>query len=56
VVTKLPDTVRGAYVFRNGFQEALARDAGLRASDDAAPGCVFEWNGREFRAITRAPE
>jgi len=55
-VAKLPDTVRGAYVFRNGFQEALARDAGLRASDDAAPGCVFEWNGREFRAITRAPE
>jgi hypothetical protein len=55
-VTKLPDTVRGAYVFRNGTQAALAREAGLHSSEDAAPGCVFEWNGREFRAISRAPE
>lgn len=55
-VTKLPDTIRGAYVFRNGSQEALAREAGLRSNDEAAPGCVFEWSGREFRALTRAPE
>jgi hypothetical protein len=39
----LPDSVDGAYVFRNGFSEAL----GL-PPPDARPGCAFAWTGDQF--------
>ncbi|HUE86762.1 MAG TPA: hypothetical protein VMO26_11870 [Vicinamibacterales bacterium] len=47
----LPDSVEGAYVFRNGFAEA-ARQAGVRvATSDAAPaGCTFTWREGRFVA------
>ena len=42
--TALPDSVEGAYVFRNGFVEALGPGAG---GLNARPGCAFMWvNGR----------
>jgi hypothetical protein len=42
----LPDSVDGAYVFRNGFREAL----GFAGNDTtgAAAGCDFTWNGDRF--------
>jgi hypothetical protein len=42
----VPDSVDGAYVFRNGFREAL----GLRG-DEASPECNFTWNGGRFLPI-----
>lgn len=39
----LPDSVRGAYVFRNGAREAFA-DAGLTLIDRAPPSCTFAWD------------
>jgi hypothetical protein len=44
-VNRLPDSVRGAYLFRNGAREAFARDLGLRAmvTDDVGP-CAFRWD------------
>jgi len=47
----LPDAVEGAYVFRNGFTEALAMRAGAWpgvAPGDALPQCRFRWDGRGF--------
>lgn len=41
----LPDSVRGAYVFRNGAPDASARDLGLRVSVAAERGpCSFQWS------------
>jgi hypothetical protein len=57
----LPDSVRGAYVFRNGAPEAFLRDLGLRAavSDDPGP-CAFRWDPDTHaftpRSRTLAPE
>jgi hypothetical protein len=47
----VPDSVEGAYVFRNGFAEA-ARRAGVQVvSSDAAPaGCAFTWRDGSFMA------
>ena len=39
----LPDSVRGAYVFRNGARETFA-DAGLTLIDRAPPSCTFAWD------------
>jgi hypothetical protein len=33
IVQNVPDSVRGAYVFRNGFREAVAREAGCAAAE-----------------------
>jgi hypothetical protein len=49
-VTGLPDEVRGAFVFRNGFPEALrqrAPDVRVVSSDAS---CVFEWTAAGFQA------
>ena len=42
-----PDSVRGAYVFRNGLSEAIL----FRTGTVPAPGgnCTFVWNGSEFQ-------
>lgn len=46
--TGLPDSVDGAYVFRNGFVEAIGRNGGELK---ARPGCAFVWvNGRFVRS------
>lgn len=54
-VTGLPDTNEGAYVFRNGFREAvgLLADRPGRASDPARPPCSLEWAGDRFAATSR---
>ena len=41
-VVGLPDGVRGAYVFRNGFAEAVA------ASRPSTRSCALEWDGQGF--------
>jgi hypothetical protein len=46
----LPDSVRGAYVFRNGGREALAFGSGT-ASPAAVTACTFRWDGRELMAV-----
>jgi hypothetical protein len=44
-IRDLPDSVRGAYVFRVGAREELQRAAGLRAVTASAPGpCSFRWD------------
>jgi hypothetical protein len=43
-----PDSVRGAYVFRNGLAEALAFRTGASRSGEAAGGCTFAWDGSSF--------
>ncbi len=55
-VRGLPDHVAGAYVFRNGFPEALAQTG--RPKDSPAPQdspalpCVVQWDGSQF-AVSR---
>jgi hypothetical protein len=39
-----PDSLRGAFVFRNGLDVAL----GQSAAPAAAPGCTYMWNGNTF--------
>lgn len=55
VALKLPDNVRGAYVFRNGAPEALLRDANLQVIDATEARCRFVWNDAAG-TFTRAPE
>ncbi len=38
-----PDTVRGAYVFRNGLAEALAGTGIVLVASPTLPSCRFEW-------------
>jgi hypothetical protein len=38
-----PDTVRGAYVFRNGLHEALAGAGIVLVERPKLPSCRFEW-------------
>jgi hypothetical protein len=48
----LPDSVGGAYVFRNGFDEALQRSGPhqVRAAVGAGdPACTVRWDGVAFR-------
>ena len=49
----LPDTVEGAYVFRNGADLAF-EDAALALSDTAIPTCTFNWDARRA-AFTAVP-
>jgi hypothetical protein len=46
VLSNLPDSVDGAYVFRNGAAEAFDRDLHLHAvpGDDPGGRCAFRWN------------
>jgi hypothetical protein len=41
----VPDSVNGAYVFRNGFPEALATAA---PDSDSPPECTFTWTDGRF--------
>jgi hypothetical protein len=44
-IRDLPDSVRGAYVFRVGAREELQRSAGLHALPASEPGpCSFRWD------------
>jgi hypothetical protein len=44
-IRDLPDSVRGAYVFRVGAREELQRTAGLHAVAASEPGpCSFRWD------------
>jgi hypothetical protein len=43
-----PDSVRGAYVFRNGLGEATARRSGLLLTE-APADCLFVWDGSSFQ-------
>ena len=43
-----PDAIRGAFVFRNGLQEAIAFHTGAKPST-AAADCSFAWDGMTFR-------
>jgi hypothetical protein len=43
-----PDSVRGAYVFRNGLSEAIAFRTGA-VGVPARGGCEFVWNGSAFQ-------
>jgi hypothetical protein len=46
-----PDSVRGAYLFRNGLEEAITFRIGAVPSDHAGD-CTFVWDGAEFRRTT----
>ncbi len=46
-VSGLPDTVRGAYVFRNGAAQALGRPDLMVGTPDATDPCSFEWSVSE---------
>lgn len=46
-----PDSVRGAYVFRNGLAEAITFRFGAVPADHAGD-CTFVWDGTEFRRAT----
>jgi hypothetical protein len=40
-----PDSIRGAYVFRNGLREAFARDLQVNVTPgEAQDGCAFQWS------------
>jgi hypothetical protein len=45
----VPDSVDGAYVFRNGFPEAVGLADG--AASVGAAECQFAWTGRGFRRV-----
>ena len=53
----IPDSVEGAYVFRNGFAEA-AQLAGIHvvAGDDAPAGCAFTWRDGSFAPAPAAAD
>jgi hypothetical protein len=42
----VPDSLDGAYVFRNGFQEALGSSTGSATRGKAE--CFFKWSGESF--------
>jgi hypothetical protein len=45
----VPDSVQGAYVFRNGMAEAAQAMNVSITSPDAAGPCVFRWSGDHFQ-------
>jgi hypothetical protein len=45
----LPDNLRGAYVFRNGKQEAWAAAGLAQVSESADDRCTFLWDQSELR-------
>jgi hypothetical protein len=55
VIRNPPDSVRGAYVLRNGAIESLKRDVGLRVEPGSPPnGCSFTWNP-DTRTFSSSP-
>jgi len=50
VFISVPDSVAGAYVFRNGFPEALGLRPGSEPGSGPAPGsdCTFTWTADRF--------
>jgi hypothetical protein len=52
-VGNLPDSVRGAYVFRNGPAEAFARDLQLTAviDNNAVGECAFRWDAARLSFV-----
>lgn len=46
-----PDSVRGAYIFRNGLAEAIGFRTGARPAPSVAE-CTFAWNGSDFERST----
>jgi hypothetical protein len=42
---QIPDAVEGAYVFRNGFPEAMRRDEQPLQGTER---CLFRWDGQRF--------
>jgi hypothetical protein len=54
-VTALPDHVRGAFVFRNGFPEAVRqRMPDIRVVPSGAE-CVFEWTRVGLSRVSPRP-
>jgi len=55
-LSNLPDSVKGAYVFRNGGHEAFARDLHLNAIVDNHPGgeCSFRWSDARLSFVPSA--
>jgi hypothetical protein len=52
VFEDLPDSVEGAYVFRKGFPQAMARKVGSMDKDDARERRQrWGWDGHSFRLI-----
>ncbi len=50
-LSNLPDTVEGAYVFRNGALEAFA-DLGVRlTTGPVSQACSFAWSGERFDPV-----
>lgn len=49
-----PDSIHGAYVFRNGLPEALALRTGAVPAD-APASCLLLWDGTAFRRAASAP-
>lgn len=45
------DNVRGAYVFRNGFGQALRRANGSAGPRSAATPCRYRWDGERFSRV-----
>ena len=52
-VSNPPDTVRGAYVFRNGLAEALAARGVVLADTPQRSECAFEWSAERGELIQR---
>jgi hypothetical protein len=52
--TGAPDSVRGAYVFRNGLSEAIVRRSSATTATPTT-GCEFVWNGTTFVRSSALP-
>ena len=52
-VSNPPDTVRGAYVFRNGLAEALAARGITLVESPQRAECAFTWNARSQQLTQR---
>ena len=57
-LSNLPDSVRGAYVFRNGGSEAFARDLRLNATlgNDVGGQCTFRWSETRLSFVRSGTE
>jgi hypothetical protein len=51
MVTGLPEDVRGAFVFRNGFAEALRRNLPAVRLVPSEASCAFAWTPEGFTAV-----
>ena len=52
----LPDSVAGAYVFRNGVAEAIQRETGLAFDPQAGAGCTFRWDEQTGTFVLKNPQ